>query len=68
MPQAVERYRELVALEPGNPDLRNNFGILLARKGDLASALAQFEAALKFDPSHAAARRNLELTRKKMQH
>ena len=68
MSQALERYRELVALEPGNPDLRNNFGILLARNGDMASALTQFEAALKVDPSHAAARRNLELTRKKMQH
>ncbi len=67
-PQAIERYHELVALEPGNPDLRNNFGILLARSGDMPSALAQFEAALKADPSHAAARRNLELTRKKMQH
>jgi Flp pilus assembly protein TadD/mono/diheme cytochrome c family protein len=66
--QAVECYRQLVALEPGNPDLRNNFGILLARQGDMVSALAQFEAALKADPSHAAARRNLELTRKKMQH
>ena len=68
LPQAVECYRELIALEPGNPDLRNNFGILFARSGDMASALAQFEAALKIDPSHAAARRNLELTRKKMQH
>jgi Flp pilus assembly protein TadD len=68
VPQAVECYRELVALEPVDPDLRNNFGILLARNGEMASALAQFEAALKFDPSHAAARRNLELTRKKMQH
>jgi len=65
---ASECYRELVALEPGNPDLRNNFGALLARSGDLAPALAQFEAALKLDPSHAAARRNLELTRQKMRH
>ncbi len=66
--QAVECYRELIVLQPGNPDLRNNFGILLARNGDMASAIAQFETALKFDPSHAAARRNLEVTRIKMQH
>ena len=65
---AAECYRELVALEPGNPDLRNNYGILLARSGDLVSALAQFEAALKLDPAHASARRNLELTRQKMRH
>jgi Flp pilus assembly protein TadD len=65
---AAECYRELVALEPGNADLRNNFGILLARSGDLASALVQFEAALKLDPAHAAAGRNLEVTRQKMRH
>jgi Flp pilus assembly protein TadD len=65
---AAECYRELVGLEPRNADLRNNFGILLARSGDLASALAEFETALKLDPSHAAARRNLELTRQKMRH
>lgn len=65
---AAEHYRELVGLEPSNPDLRNNLGILLARSGDLPSAAAQFEAALKLEPSHAAARRNLEVTRKKMQH
>ena len=66
--QAAACYRELVGLEPGNPGLRNNYGILLARSGDLVSALAQFEAALKLDPTHASARRNLELTRQKMRH
>lgn len=65
---AAECYRELVALEPANPDLRNNYGILLARSGDFVSALVQFEAALKLDPAHASARRNLELTRQKMRH
>jgi tetratricopeptide (TPR) repeat protein/mono/diheme cytochrome c family protein len=67
LPQAAECYRELVTLEPGDPDLRNNFGILLARSGDNAAAIAQFEAALKLDPEHAAARRNLEVARKKRQ-
>ncbi|MGO9255006.1 MAG: tetratricopeptide repeat protein [Bryobacteraceae bacterium] len=67
LPQAAECYRELVALDPGSPDLRNNLGILLARTGDISAATAQFEAALKLDPTHAAARRNLELIRKKRQ-
>ena len=65
LPQAAECYRELVGLEPGNADLRNNFGILLSRSGDKAAAIAQFEAALRIDPTHAAARRNLELARKR---
>ncbi len=62
---AADYYRQLVALEPGDADLRNNFGTLLARTGDTAGAIAQFEAALKLDPTHAAARRNLELIDKK---
>jgi Tfp pilus assembly protein PilF len=33
---AAESYRELVTLDPGNADLRNNPGIMLARMGDLA--------------------------------
>ena len=32
---AADNYRELVALEPLNADLRNNFGIILAKLGDL---------------------------------
>jgi Flp pilus assembly protein TadD len=63
--QAVERYRELVELAPADADLRNNYGILLARSGDRTGAVAQFEAALRIDPGHAAARRNLELARKR---
>ena len=63
---AVDSYRELVALEPANADLHSNLGILLARLGDLRSAIKQFEAALRIDPSHEAARRNLEIARKKL--
>jgi Flp pilus assembly protein TadD len=59
--------RELVQLEPGNADLRNNFGIVLVRTGEIASAIEQFRAALRADPAHQAARRNLDLARKKLQ-
>ena len=65
--EAAQCYRELVALVPRDADLRNNYGILLARTGDNAGAVAQFEAALEIDPAHAAARRNLEVARKKRQ-
>ena len=63
---AAQLYRELVGLEPGNPDLRNNFGIILAQMGDLPGALDQFEAALKSNPSHQAARRNMEQVRTRL--
>lgn len=63
---AIESYRDLVALDPGNADFRNNFGILLIRSGNAAAAIEQFEAALQADGAHQAARRNLELARKRL--
>ncbi len=65
---AAASYRELVTQRPGDADLRNNFGIILARSGDLQAAAAQFEAALKVNPAHEAARRNLEAVRNKLAH
>jgi Tfp pilus assembly protein PilF len=62
---ALACYRELTVLDPGNADFRNNYGILLARTGDVSGAIEQFEAALRADPSHAAARRNLDRLRGK---
>jgi tetratricopeptide (TPR) repeat protein len=63
---AAAFYRELVQLEPGNADMRNNFGILLVRTGDINGGIEQFEAALKANPAHQAARRNLDLALKKL--
>ena len=62
---ATQSYRELVTIDPENPDLHNNLGILLARAGDITAAIAEFEAALKLDPAHASAKRNLEVARRK---
>jgi Tfp pilus assembly protein PilF len=63
---AADIYRELVGLEPGDADLRNNFGIILAQMGDLTGALSQFEAALQSNPAHQAAQRNLEQVRTRL--
>ncbi len=63
---AAASYRELVDQRPGDADLHNNFGIILARSGDLSAAATQFEAALRINPDHQVARRNLEAIRKKM--
>ena len=68
LPQAVADYRELAGLQPGDADIHNNYGILLARSGNLSAAAAEFEAALKLNPQLAAARRNLEIARQKMAH
>ena len=63
---AADLYRELVELDPANPDLRNNLGTVLAKLGDFAGAMDQFEAALKSDPAHQAARHNLDQVRSRM--
>ena len=63
---ATSNYRELVGFDPGNADFHNNLGILLVRTGDIAGAIEQFEAALKSNPNHPAARRNLEQIRPKL--
>jgi len=68
VPEATACYRELVTFEPADPDLRNNLGILLARAGDFPGAISQFETALKINPDHEAARRNLEIARRKVAH
>jgi Flp pilus assembly protein TadD len=65
---ASASYRELVTQRPADADLRNNFGIILARSGDLQAAASQFEAALKINPAHETARRNLEAVRNKLAH
>ena len=57
---AAEAYRELVALAPDNADLRNNLGIILVRTGHLGAAIAEFRAALRINPQHEAASRNLK--------
>jgi tetratricopeptide (TPR) repeat protein len=60
---AAAAYRELAALLPGDADIRNNLGVILARSGERGPAIEQFEAALRIDPGHVSARRNLERLR-----
>jgi len=63
---AAGSYRELIALDGGNADLHINFGIILAKLADLKGAIDQFEAALKANPWHQSARRNLDQIRSKL--
>ncbi|HLH19048.1 MAG TPA: tetratricopeptide repeat protein [Bryobacteraceae bacterium] len=67
-PEALAAFRELVTLDAEDAEAHNNFGILLARSGDTAGAIGQFETALKLNPALDAARRNLELARRKVAH
>lgn len=58
--EAEEHCRAAIALEPANPDFRVRLGQVY-RTGRLADrAREQFEAALRLDPRHPAARAELE--------
>lgn len=63
---AAACFRELIIERPGDADLRNNFGVILAKLGDWSAAAAQFQAAVAANPSHQAARRNLDAARRKL--
>lgn len=50
--EAVQRYRELVATDPGHVRARNNLGVLLDREGSHEAALEHFQAALEVEPEN----------------
>ncbi len=65
--EATGCYEELTRLAPGDAAIRNSYGVVLARTGAFAAAAEQFAAAVKSDPSNEAARRNLDLARKRIE-
>ena len=48
--EAIQRYRELLAVEPGHVAARNNLSALLETTGDPAEALDQLSQALRVAP------------------
>jgi tetratricopeptide (TPR) repeat protein len=48
--EAIHRYRELLALEPGHAAARSNLSLLLESSGDPEEALVQLEGAIAADP------------------
>jgi superkiller protein 3 len=50
MSEAIQRYRELLAVEPGHAAARNNLSALLETTGDPAEALEQLSAAVRATP------------------
>jgi predicted O-linked N-acetylglucosamine transferase (SPINDLY family) len=51
--------RTALALDPNLPDVHNNLGIVLAKQGKPAEALASFEEAVRRSPNFADAHNNL---------
>ena len=57
--QAIEVFTALTQDFPELPDPYNNLAVLYAAEGQLHSALAALQTALRNDPNHRAARENL---------
>lgn len=51
--RALELYAEIVALDPANVDACATLGNMLAERGELAAAIAQFRRLLDAHPDHA---------------
>jgi tetratricopeptide (TPR) repeat protein len=59
MPEAISEYEAAVRLRPDSADMRDNFGIALARSGRPGDAAAQFELALRARPDDPNFHNNL---------
>jgi len=63
---AVRAYAQAIAAGSTSADVSNDLGVLLARRGQLAAAVVQFETALLRAPAHRDGRRNLLLALEKL--
>ena len=59
--------RAVIAVDPGNADGHNLLGVALASQQQLEPARAAFADALRLQPQHAEARRNLGLAEQRLQ-
>jgi tetratricopeptide (TPR) repeat protein len=60
--QAIEHYRQAVALRPDYAEAHYNLGRLLVNLGQLNDAVAHYERAAAINPSDAEAQNNLGVT------
>jgi len=59
VPEAIERYREALRLEPDYAEAHYNLGTALLRTNQVAAAIAEYEAALRLQPASAEMHNNL---------
>jgi len=60
---AIEQYRQGIAVDPRNAGLHNNLGIALRQSGRLDEAVQSFEMALQIDAKYEKALNNLGVSR-----
>jgi tetratricopeptide (TPR) repeat protein/uncharacterized protein YneF (UPF0154 family) len=57
--EAIEAYRGYLAIQPDNPDVRTDMGIMYRALGDFDRAIEEFKKAAQSDPKHANSRYNI---------
>ena len=57
--EAIEAYRQYLAIKPDNPDVRTDMGIMYRNLGQFDKALEEFRKAAQSNPKHANSRYNI---------
>jgi len=57
--EAIEAYRQYLAIKPDNADVRTDMGIMYRSLGDFDRALEEFGKAVQTDPKHVNSRYNI---------
>lgn len=58
--EAIASYRDVLARVPALTSVHLQLGMLFERKGDIAAAVTEYQAAIKADPANAKARAALD--------
>jgi protein O-mannosyl-transferase len=58
--EAIEQYEKALAIQPGNPAIHRNLGILLSRLGRIEEAIPHLRKVLQLVPNEPSAREILE--------
>jgi tetratricopeptide (TPR) repeat protein len=56
---AIDAYRQYLAINPNNPDVRTDMGIMYRALGDFDRAIEEFKKAAQFEAKHANSRYNI---------
>ncbi len=57
--KAIERYKEVIEVDPLNVEAHNNLGVIYKDMGKPDEAVKEFQTVLSIDPQHEKARTNL---------
>ena len=57
--EAIEAYRQYLAVKPDNSDVRTDMGIMYRALGDFDRAIEEFKKAAQSDPKHVNSRYNI---------